>query len=636
MGFPLRAQSDDDRTTLWLDTLDLSKMTAGSGTPQARKSSDGNPLRLGGVTYQHGIGTHAVSGLQVDLHGAATRFSATVGVDDEKSGAGSVAFRVEVDGKTVAQTPVLHGGKDQQTLTVDLTNAKTLTLRVQDGGDGIRNDHADWADAKLTLSELASEKPEAVALAPTAAAVARLAVPPANPVPVINGPGVIGATPGRPFLFIVPATGDAPLTYAATNLPAGLSLDSESGIISGQLDGPGKTDVMLAVSNGKGRARRLITIVGGDHVLAQTPPMGWNSWDSFTRDVDDKKVRACADAFISTGLAAHGYQYVGIDDTWEAGRDSQGRIQTNQKFPDMKALADYIHAKGLKFCIYSAPGPKTCGGFEGSYQHEDQDAQSYADWGVDYLKYDWCTYADIAGKNPSLDLMQKPYRVMRASLDKVNRDIVFSFCQYGMGDVWTWGAEVGGNLWRTNGDLQDEWGALHDTFESENGREKYAGPGHWNDPDFLSVGIFDWGTVHPTHLTQNEQILQFSLWSLMAAPLMIGGDVSRLDPFTVGLLSNDEVIAIDQDPLGQAAGRTKQDGNLEVWSRPLFDGTHAAGLVNTDDEANTVTVKWSDLGLSGPQKVRDLWLHQDVGSFDEGYSVEVPAHGCVLIKISAK
>ncbi len=252
---------------------------------------------------------------------------------------------------------------------------------------------------------------------------------------------------------------------------------------------------------------------------------------------------------------------------------------------------------------------------------------------MDYLKYDWCTYDNVVHKDHSLPNLQKPYAVMRQSLDKVNRDIVFSFCQYGMGDVWTWGAQVGGNLWRTNGDLQDEWGSLRYTFEAENGHEKYAGPGHWNDPDMLSVGYFNWGPIHPTHLTPNEQILQYSVWSLIAAPLLIGGDVTRLAPFTLALLSNDEVIDIDQDPLGHAAGRVAKDGNLEVWARPLSDGTHAAGLVNADDEATMVTVRWADLGITGPQPVHDLWLHKNVGIYRDFYSVEVPAHGCVLLKI---
>jgi alpha-galactosidase len=625
--------ADGNGKSVWLETLDLKRMTAGSGSPQSRKSIEGHPLRLHGVEYLHGIGTHAISRFQIALHGAATRFEATVGVDDEKTGQGSVTFTVEVDGKTVAHTPVLRGGDAPQQLSVDLTGAQMLLLDVGDGGDGITSDHADWAGAQIILAQNASAMPQATKPPADARTLPRMTIPPAVSTPVIHGPQVVGATPGRPFLFLVPATGDAPLNFAAANLPAGLSLDSNSGIISGSLAAAGQTKVTLTVRNAEGTDTRTLTIIGGDHQLAQTPPMGWNSWDTYNRGVSDKNTRASADALISTGLAAHGYQYVCIDDTWEGNRDAEGNIQTNKKFPDMKALTDYIHAKGLKFGIYSSPGPKTCGGFEGSYQHEDQDAQSYAAWGVDYLKYDWCSYGGIAGKKPSLDAMKKPYQVMRASLDKVDRDLVFSFCQYGMGDVWTWGAEVGGNLWRTNGDLQDNWGELRSVFESENGREKYAGPGHWNDPDFLSAGYFNWGSVHPTRLTPNEQITQYSIWCLIAAPLIIGGDVTRLDPFTVGLLTNDEAIDIDQDPLGKAAGRVSKEGGSEVWARPLFDGGHAVGLVNLDADTANVTVRWTDLGLTGSQKVRDIWLHKDLGTINDSYSVDVPPHGCVLLKV---
>ena len=616
--------------SLWLETLDLSKMTSGYNTAQAGKSVDGHPLTLDGVAYPHGVGTHAPSAVTVNLHGAATHFASVVGVDSETGGAGTVTFTVSVDGKVAARTPLMHGGDKPQLISVDLTGAQTMALKVGDGGDGINSDHADWAGAEITLADNAASQPEAIV---TPTDPPRLVMLPPDTRPAIHGPRVVGATPGRPFLFLIPATGQGPLHYAAQNLPAGLTLDPKTGIITGTLQKAGAQTVTLTVRGPMGTATRGLSIVGGVHRLALTPPMGWNSWDAFTRDIDDKKTRASADAFVSTGLAAHGYQYVNIDDTWEAGRDAQGRIQTNSKFPDVKALCDYIHDKGLKFGIYSSPGPKTCGGYEASYQHEDQDAQSYSDWGVDYLKYDWCSYDDVVKKDHSLPNLKRPYAVMRASLDKVNRDMVFSYCQYGMGDVWTWGAALGGNLWRTNGDLQDDWGDLHGTFESENGHEKYAGPGHWNDPDMLSVGYFNWGPIHPTHLTPNEQITQFSIWSLIAAPLLIGGDVTRLDPFTLALLSNDEAIDVDQDPLGHAAGRVAQVGNTEVWARPLLDGTHAVGLVNVDSDTATVTVHWSDLGITGPQTVRDLWLHKNVGTYNGSYSVEVPSHGCVLLKI---
>ncbi len=347
---------------LWLETLNLAKITTGYGTIQAGKSIDGNPIRLDGVVYPHGIGVHAASAFSIALHGAATHFSAVVGVDDEKKGTGSVTFAVLVDGKKAVQTPILHGGDKPLLLSVDLTGAQTLLLKVGDGGDGISSDHADWAGAEITLTSDTATKPESVPVPIPPVAPPRLTVPAFDPHPAIHGPRIVGATPGRPFLFLVPATGQEPLTYAAKNLPVGLALNPKTGIITGTLPKAGTTLVMLTVRGPLGTATRGLYLIGGEHKLALTPPMGWNSWDAYTRDVDDKKVRASADALVATGLAAHGYGYVGIDDTWEAGRDAQGRIQTNDKFPDMKALCDYIHAKGLKFGIYSSPGPKTCGG----------------------------------------------------------------------------------------------------------------------------------------------------------------------------------------------------------------------------------------------------------------------------------
>ena len=624
----LRA-TDPPAHAIWLDTLDLAQMTQDFGQPHPDKSVDSSPLTLNGVAYPHGVGTHANSTFVLDLHGAATRFASLVGVDDEKKGHGSVTFTVLVDGKPKVETPVLHGGDAPKLLSVDLTGAKTLTLQVGDGGDGIDSDHADWAGAEITLADDASPKPTP---ATVTVEEPRLVVPPPDPRPAFHGPRIVGATPGRPFLFLIPATGDGTLTYSAKNLPAGLTLDSGTGIISGALAGAGKTVVHLTVQGPQGTAKRDLTVIGGDHVLAQTPPMGWNSWNVWAGEVNQDRVKAAADEMISTGLARHGFQYINIDDTWEAGRDDQGRIQTNSKFPDMKALGDYVHAKGLRFGIYSSPGPKTCGGYTASYQHEDQDAQSYADWGVDYLKYDWCSYGGVP-HDPGLAGFQLPYAVMRASLDKVNRDILYSFCQYGMGDVWKWGQQIGGNTWRTTGDINDSWGSLHSIYESQAGHEIYINPGHWNDPDMLEVGYVGFGNPHPTHLKPNEQILHISMWCLLSAPLLIGCDMTRLDAFTIALLSNDEALDINQDPLGRPAARVAKDGDSEVWARPLFDGTQAVGLTNASVTPQMVTVRWSSMGIKGRQPVRDLWLHKDVGTYDGSYSVEVPAHGCVLLKI---
>lgn len=622
--------TDAPPNALWLETLDLSKITQGWQEARAGRSVENNPLSLKGEVYPHGIGTHARSEWLIDLKGVATKFVAMAGVDDEKkSSPASITFEVWVDGKRVMETGVLHGGDEPKPISVDLTGAKRLRLIVGDAGDGIDSDHADWAGAMLLLVPGATVKPES-AVVPVEPG--RLVIPPPDPRPAIHGARIVGATPGRPFLFRISATGEGALTFSARNLPPGLTLDPKTGILSGSLTKAGTTVAELRVRSARGTAKRKLTIVAGPHKLALTPPLGWNSWNVWAGAVDAEKVKAAGDAMIASGLAAHGFQYVNIDDCWEAGRDADGNIQTNSKFGDMKALSDYIHSLGLRLGIYSSPGPKTCAGFEASYQHEEKDAASYAKWGIDYLKYDWCSYGGIA-KDGSLPELQKPYQVMREALDKCGRDIVYSLCQYGMGDVWKWGAEVGGNCWRTTGDINDSWGSLYGIYSSQDGHEKYAGPGHWNDPDMLVVGRVGWGNPHPSHLTPNEQIVHISMWCLLSSPLLIGCDMTRFDPFTLALLTNDEALEINQDPLGKPAGRKHKDGDAEVWARPLADGTTAVGLLNAGTEKAIVKVNWSDVGVTGRLPVRDLWLHKNVGDFANSYAVEVPAHGAVLLKI---
>jgi len=627
----LHAQ-DAPANAIWLDTLNMSNASQDYGAPHAGKSVDSNPLILNGITYPHGLGTHAASRLLVSLQGGATKFEAMAGVDDEKKGHGSVRFQVFVDGKKTLETPVLHGGDAPIPISVDLTGAKRMALVVTDGDDGNDSDHADWAGALLTLVLGAAAKPFTVSDVLVNEPPMPIFMGADSPVPAIHGPRITGATPGRPFEFMIPATGDGPLTFEAANLPAGLTLDPKTGIISGALQGIGSTKVRLTVRGPRGSASRSLTIVGGSRALALTPPMGWNSWNVWAGKVDAGKVRDAADQLISAGLAGHGFQYVNIDDTWEAGRDANGVIQTNDKFPDMKAVTDYVHGKGLKIGIYSSPGPKTCGGYTGSWQHEQQDADTYAGWGIDYLKYDWCSYGDVA-TGEGLERQIKPYRLMGAALKKTNRDILYSLCQYGMADVWKWGATIGGNAWRTTGDIQDNWGSVRGIFTSQNGHEKYVGPGYWNDPDMLMVGIVGFGNTHPTHLKPNEQITHISMWSLLSSPLLIGCDLTRLDPFTKALLTNDDVLDVNQDSLGRPAGRIAETGDAQVWARPLFDGTHAVGLVNLGSERQNITVSWSHLGLSGSQPVRDLWQRKDLGRFANGYTVSVPAHGTVLIKV---
>ena len=358
--------------------------------------------------------------------------------------------------------------------------------------------------------------------------------------------------------------------------------------------------------------------------LAKTPPMGWNSWNLFEEKINDATVRTIADAMVSSGMRDAGYIYVNIDDTWEGVRDAQGNLQPNHKFPDMKALADYVHSKGLKLGIYSSPGPRTCGGYPASYGHEEQDARTFAAWGIDYLKYDWCSAGSIY-KN---DALQPIYQKMGDALRATGRPIVYSLCEYGMGEVQKWGADVGGNLWRTTGDISDEWASMIGNVETQVPTAPYAGPGHWNDPDMLEIGN--------GHMTDEEYRTHMSLWALVAAPLLAGNDVRSMSEVTKAILLNKEVIAVDQDPLGKQATPVKVGANLERWMKPMADGSVAVGVVNLGPDAAQASVDAHDLPLSGTVgSARDIWSHQDVQFINGRYSATVPSHGILLLRVWA-
>ena len=440
------------------------------------------------------------------------------------------------------------------------------------------------------------------------------------------------------------------MTFSADNLPAGLVLDSSTGRMTGTTPKEGDYAVTLHAKNSLGETTRGLVIKAGP-TIALTPPMGWNSWNCFAGAVSDQKIRSAAETIVKSGLINHGWTYINIDDFWQVNngskdptlhgpeREADGTIHPNSRFPDMKALADYIHGQGLKAGLYSSPGPYTCGGCTGSYRHEEQDARQYAAWGFDYLKYDWCSYGSIYKREEGLDGLKKPYRVMAAALGKVDRDIVFSFCQYGNGEVWKWGAETGGNSWRTTGDINDSWNSMMSNASRGNGIESYAGPGHWNDPDMLVVGRVGWGPqLHPTHLTPDEQYTHISLWCLQAAPLLIGCDLTQLDPFTLGLLTNDEVLDVDQDSLGQAGRVVPQilggSKPIQIWAKPLDDGALAVGLFNTGDADASASLNWADLHISGSRVVHDLWRQKDLGTFDQKFDApSIPPHGVMLLRL---
>ena len=503
-------------------------------------------------------------------------------------------------------------------------------------------------------------------LPPLQATRYEILTPKPGPAPHINGPLVYGVRPGSPFLYRIPCTGERPIIFSAENLPASLTLDSHSGIITGKISGVGTNRVTLMASNSHGNARREFRIVVGQR-LALTPPMGWNSWYIYLHHVTEAAMRNAADQMIASGMADYGYQYVNIDDCWavqdglnnaEVGgpaRDASGQILPNKRFPDIKGMVDYIHAKGLKAGIYTSPGPKTCAGFEGSWQHEAQDARTFADWGFDFLKYDWCSYGHIfQNGDPRLTNSVSPqavkglagykfpYELMSGEIKRLDRDIVFNLCQYGKGDVWKWGGDVG-NCWRTTGDL----GAARDTqlpgFYSigfSNAKHwEYARPGAWNDPDYILIGWL--GADHGksfklTTLTAAEQYSYMSMWSLMAAPLIFSGDMTKLDAFTLNVLCNAEVIDVDQDPLGKQARVLRQSTNDFVLVKELEDGSKAIGLFNLAEQPAKLAVSWTDLGLSGKQRIRDLWRQKELGTFKKEFQAEVPRHGVIMVRIWPK
>jgi alpha-galactosidase len=592
-------------------------------------------VALGGVEYPHGVpiaSNRINDDITVDLKGQAVRFMAMVGVDDGRGeGEGSVVFGIWVDGRKVADSGVMRGGDPPRVLSAELSGAETMVLATVDSGDGPGGDDADWGGALILLAPGGPEPPEVVTSQPEG--LPGLA-PIASETVQINYPRITGATPGRPFLFKIPASGPGPLTFASSTLPEGLTLNSATGIISGSLEEAGRFPVQVTASGTGGSDTVEFTIVGGVDALALTPPLGWNSWNVWAGAVDEEKVKEAADYMVNTGLASQGYTYINIDDTWEGARDAAGVLHPNEKFPDMRALADYVHALGLKLGIYSGPGPTTCQRYPASWEHEEIDVRTWSAWGIDYLKYDWCGYSSVEPDRTSWSALQKPYLLMRRVLDQAERDIVYSICQYGWGNVWEWGDHVGGNLWRTTGDITDTWTSMSGIGFAQAGHEVYAGPGHWNDPDMLVVGKLGWGPdIRDSRLTRNEQLVHISLWALQAAPLLIGADMAQLDDLTIDLLGNREVLAVNQDPLGQAAGRVRAEPWLEVWARPLDDGSMAVGMFNRAPVESEVEVSWDELGLSGALQVRDLWRQMDLGTSTGRFSAMVPRHGVALIRI---
>jgi alpha-galactosidase len=633
--------------TVWLDEMDLANMQQGWGEPQVNRSMREQQLSIAGRKFERGVGTHANSSLWIDA-GGATRFTASVGVDDAAGGKATVNFRVLADGNEVWESGIMQPGDAAKVVDVPLTGAKFLLLQLTDGGDGVDSDHGNWSQAKFDFTGV---KPRSVAR-PVPQEEAVILTPKPGPAPRINGPKVFAARPGNPFLYRVPTQGERPMEFSAANLPASLRLDAATGIITGVTPLPGQYVVTLQAKNSHGESTRALRIVSGD-ALSLTPQMGWNHWYTHYDRITDQLVREAADLMVSSGMADVGYQFVNIDDCWmnkekshdpnHVGpfRDAAGNILTNKHFPDMKSLTDYIHSKGLRAGIYTSPGPLTCAGFAAAYQHEAADARQFAEWGFDFLKYDWCSYGRIADQDhdPELLKFKKPYQLMGSLLKQQRRDIVFNLCQYGMGRVWEWGAEVGGHSWRTAGDLGFELDRIFEVALANAEHRDFQKPGAWNDPDYIQIGFIGvargMGEPQPCPLTPTEQYSFMSLWALSSAPLFFSGHMGRLDEFTLNVLCNPEVIDIDQDPLGQCARVLSAGETTFVMVKDLEDGAKAIGLCNAGEFPAEVSATWTDIGVHGKQTLRDVWRQKDLGDFENEYKAQVPRRGVVLLRVTS-
>ena len=650
------------KESVWLEEMDMESMVSGWRVPQVNKSVRGTELLVAGTNYSRGIGTHAQSSFLINLNKKAKLFTAKVGVDDGGNENSSVIFYVIGDRKILWESGIMKKGDPAKEVSVKLNGIRKMGLLVTDAGDGKNNDHADWLEASVVY---AGTMPEA-AVKTAEITDADILTPPPTEEPHLNGPKIYGVRPGSPFLYRIPATGERPMQFSATNLPSGLALNESTGIITGKVVSKGRYPAILRAKNIKGEDQRDFMIVVGD-TLALTPPMGWNSWYIHYDRVSDSLMRLSANAMISSEMANYGYHYVNIDDCWMvkansddsilggAMRDENGKLLTNKRFPDMKAMTDYIHSLGLKAGTYISPGPTTCAGYAGSFEHELQDAETFSEWGFDLLKYDWCSYGRIV-KPQNEDDFKAPYKKMWDNLQKLDRDIVFNLCQYGMGDVWKWGGEVG-HCWRTTGDLGlESGGGMPGFFQigmSNALHWEYARPGAWNDPDYILIGWV--GSAHrmgegvKTKLTADEQYFYMSMWSLMAAPLIFSGDMDKLDDFTLNVLCNSEVIDINQDVLGKQARILRNANNELLMVKDLDDGSKAVGLFHItgnnsqpadyfdwDDVKNPVKIGFSasEIGLSGKLTIRDVWRQEDVGEITGSYETDVPYHGVKLFRVS--
>ncbi len=617
------------RKRVWLDKLELEHIRQGFGKPGKKTSVDGNPLSIAGNKYRRGVGTHSISEWYIKLDKKGQTFHSQVGIDDEVKGKGSAEFLVVGDGRILARSGIIRGGIKAETLECSVAGIDDLFLIVTDAGDTMEMDHANWCNAWIELIDvgmkvhsLPIDQPEPI--------IAQTDLEEAG----IHLPSVVGVQPGSPVDIHIPFTGRGPFEWTVTGLPPSLTFDSINARIQGKIDQDSEYKISLGLKTQNDFVSKEVKLLCRKNSLALTPPMGWNSWNCWGLDITEEKIIKTAKALRDSSLSRFGYQYLNIDDGWQGERNADGKIEPNNKFSSMGKLAEAIHNYGLKAGIYSSPGPKTCGGYTGSWGHEIQDAETYAEWGYDYLKYDYCSYIDVR-KDHTLEAQIEPYRIMGEALLNQPRDIVFAVCTAGYYLPWKWASDVHAHLWRTTPDIYDTWGSMAGIAFCQDKYSEFQQQGRWNDPDMLVVGKVGWGPeLRDTSLTENEQVAHIGHWALLGAPLLIGCNLEELDDFTFNLLTNREVLAINQDAAGNAAQVIVRDDFSEIWRKELENGDFAVGIYNRAPFQTNLKIDLKELSGFDNPKVRNCWIRKDYIDLPANWEVNLAPHESLLLRLS--
>ena len=645
--------------SIWFDDLPIQTFSEGIRPVSAKSNYSHNTMSMNGVAYEHGLGAQSPCVLVFLLNKKATHFSALVGADDMGNKDIALKFYVVADQKVLFETKPMRIGDAPIKVDLNLTGVKQLGLLVTDtvGGVGNKKTYANWANASIEM--MGDAMPEHTQNNyPT-----YILTPADKPTPKINSAKIIGVRPGNPFLYTIAATGVRPMQFSANNLPKGLTLSAKTGIITGIVKDRGTYTSTIHAKNKLGEAAQTLVIKIGD-TISLTPPIGWNGWNAWEAKLDREKVIASAEAMVAKGLRDHGWSYINIDDSWQGKREGPDTaLQPNEKFPDIKGMVDYIHSLGLKAGLYSTPYVASYGGYVGAssdsvkggetfeqikknkqsfhhvgaYKFEQNDAKQMAKWGFDFLKYDW--RIDVASTERMWD-----------ALNKSGRDIVLSLSNNAPFEkVNDWNRVS--NMYRTGPDIKDSWTSLFLTSFTLDKWAPYSGPGHWMDPDMMIVGNVSIGPIlHPTRLTPDEQYSHISMFSLLAAPMLIGCPIEQIDAFTLNLLTNDEVIAVNQDPLGKPARLVKEINGIQIWLKQLLDGSVAVGLFNTggygtnpasyfnwgNETAASFNFNFSSIGLNGKYTVRDLWQQKNIGVFNGSMKTTINHHGVQMFQLTSK